>query len=171
MRGGEGEGRGEEGRGGRGGVRGGEEGRGKERRGRKGGKRKERREEEGKERRGRKGGKRKGEKRREGGKRKGEMEGRRKERRREEKGIKMIHDSPLPSLDLCSSITHIVRLISVAMGTLADSIRPHPQPEGDIFLVLNNRRTMTSHVTMATYYYYKTPYIVALSYQSKVYLS
>ena len=56
----------------------------------------------------------------------------------------MIPDSPLQSLDLCSSITHIVRLISVAMGTLADSIWPHPQPEGDVFLVLNNRRTMTS---------------------------
>ena len=50
------------------------------------------------------------------------------------------NDSPLPSLDVCSSITYIVRLISVAMGTLADSIWPDPQPEGDVFLVLNNRK-------------------------------
>ena len=55
---------------------------------------------------------------------------------------------------LCSSITYIVRLISVAMGTLADSIWPNPQPEGDIFLVLNNRKNPGVSVTMATYHYY-----------------
>ena len=78
------------------------------------------------------------------------------------------NDSPLPSLDVCSSSTYIVRLISVAMGTLADSIWPDPQPEGDIFFVLNNRKKPWREcVTMATYHYYKT----AISHQSEVYLS
>ena len=88
------------------------------------------------------------------------------EERRE--GSQHDNDSPPPSLDVCSSITYTVRLISVAMGTLADSIWPNPQPEGDIFLVLNNRKKPWCEcVTMATYYYYKT----AISYQSEVYLS
>ena len=71
------------------------------------------------------------------------------EERRE--GSQHDNDSPPPSLDVCSSITYTVRLISVAMGTLADSIWPNPQPEGDIFLVLNNRKKPWREcVTMAT---------------------
>ena len=101
----------------------------------------------------------------------GERRGEEERRREAEKGgSQHDNDSPPPSLDVhvCSSITYTVWLISVAMRTLADSIWPDPQPEGDVFLVLNNRKKPWREcVTMATYHYYKT----AISHQIEVYLS
>ena len=51
------------------------------------------------------------------------------------RGCHILHDNLL--------VTYVVRLISVTTGTLADPIWPHPQPQGNILLVLTNNKTVT----------------------------